>query len=489
MGKLRRDLIFSIIGILIMFLGFLLPPFAGISKAGVIIIFIFAGALLLWTFVSGDWASILALVLIGLSGYYGAGAAGFKAALVSALGNDTVLTIMFLSILFGGLQMSGALSYLVKWFLSRKIVAGHPYVILAFIGGLSFLVSGVSTNMVALIVMWAIVQNICSISSIGRKEPIWVYMFGIVLLGASVGTAILPFQGVGIAMMSVYNNIGGDYPISTTGYLILTVLMGILLMAVFLVLTKFIFRPDVSKLKCLTCETLNATYTQPPMSKAQKLYLAVLPLYLLMVVVPSFGTLGQLPILNLLNEMGALGIAFAWMVVLMLVRFDGTPVLNFREVASRQVPWSVVLMVAIGIAVSQVFGDAEVGIMNAIQNVLRPLLAGKPTLLVVLILMVTGVIITNFAANAAMAFVLTPIAVACATELGLNPAPIALCVMMIVFVALLTPAASPATAMCYAEDRYYTAKEIRSWALVISILAIVLYTVVGYPLSTFFVHF
>lgn len=70
--------------------------------------------------------------------------------------------------------------------------------------------------MVALIVMWAIVQNICSISSIGRKEPIWVYMFGIVLLGASVGTAILPFQGVGIAMMSVYNNIGGDYPISTT---------------------------------------------------------------------------------------------------------------------------------------------------------------------------------------------------------------------------------------------------------------------------------
>ena len=56
MGKLRRDLIFSIIGILIMFLGFLLPPFAGISKAGVIIIFIFAGALLLWTFVSGDWA-------------------------------------------------------------------------------------------------------------------------------------------------------------------------------------------------------------------------------------------------------------------------------------------------------------------------------------------------------------------------------------------------------------------------------------------------
>lgn len=96
--------------------------------------------------------------------------------------------------------------------------------------------------------------------------------------------------------------------------------------------------------------------------------------------------------------------------------------------------------------------------------------------------------IFNFAANAAMAFVLTPIAVACATELGLNPAPIALCVMMIVFVALLTPAASPATAMCYAEDRYYTPKEIHSWAWLISAVAIILYTFVGYPLATIMVN-
>lgn len=488
MSKTRRDLILSIVGIIVMFLGFLLPPFAGISKSGVVVIFIFVGALLLWTFVNGDWASILALVLIGLSGYYGTGAEGFKSALISALGNDTVLTIMFLSILFGGLQMSGALSYLVKWFLARKIVAGHPYVILAFIGGLSFLVSGVSTNMVALIVMWAIVQNICTISSIERKDSVWKYMFGIVLLGASVGTAILPFQGVGIAMLSVYNNIAGDYPISTSGYLILTVMMGLLLMAIFLVLTKLVFRPDMGKLRDLTGEKLDATYTLPPMSKAQKLYLAVLPLYLLMVVVPSFGSLSQLPVLSILSGMGALGIAFVWMVLLMIIHFDGKPVLNYRDAASKQVPWSVVLMVGVGISVSQVFGDTEVGIMAAIQNVLRPLLAGKPVILVVLIIMITGVIITNFAANAAMAFVLTPIAVACATELGLNPAPIALCVMMIVFVALLTPAASPATAMCYAEDRYYTAKEIRSWGWGISIIAVVLYTVVGYPLATFFVN-
>ena len=488
MKKTQRDLVFSVIGIVIMLLGFLVPLFAGISKPGVTVMFVFAGALFLWTFASGDWASMLALVLIGLSGYYGEGAPGFKAALVSALGNDTVLTIIFLSILFGGLQMSGALSYLVRWFLSRKMVAGHPYIILAFIGGLSFLVSAVSTNMVALIVMWGIVQNICGISRIERTDRIWIHMFGIALLGASVGTAILPFQGVGIAMMTVYRNIGGDFPISTSGYLLLNILMSLLLMAIFLLLVRFVFRPNVSKLKHLTAKELNDTYVLPPMNRGQKLYLAVLPLYLLMVIVPSLGTLGQFPGLNLLSRLGALGIAFLWMVILMLVRFDGKPVLNFREAASKQVPWSVVLMVAVGISVSQAFGDADVGIMSAIQGVLRPLLAGKPVILVVLIIMITGMVITNFAANAAMAFVLTPIAVACATELGLNPAPIALCVMMIVFVALLTPAASPATAMCYAEDRYYTPKEIRSWAWLISAVAIILYTFVGYPLATIMVN-
>ena len=486
-GK-SKETLFSIIGIILMLIGFVVPPFAGISRAGVTVIFIFAGALFLWTFVSGEWASILALVMIGLSGYFGEGTVGFSAAIVSAFGNETVLTIIFLSILFGGLQMSGALSYLVRWFLSRKLVTGRPYVIMAFLGGLSFLVSGVSTNMVALIVMWAVTQNICTISGIERKDRIWVYLFGVVLLGDSVGTHFLPFQGVGIAMMTVYGNIGGDYPISTIGYLLLSILLGIMMIGLFLLLTRFVFRPDVGKLKNLSPEVLYESNKLPPMSKSQKVYLLVLPLYLLLVVVPSFGTLGQLPVLSLFRQLGALGIAFIFMVLLILIRFEGKPVLNFREVAAKQVPWSVALMVAIGIVVSQVFGDGEVGIMTAIQSFLRPLLSGKPTLLVVFILLMTGMIITNFAANAAMAFVLTPIAVACAMELGLNPAPIALCVMMIVFVALLTPAASPATAMCYAEDRYYSAKEIRSWAWIISVLAVVLYTVVGYPLATVMVN-
>jgi len=487
MNAKQRNLLFSIIGIVIMLLGFVIPPFAGISKAGVIVIFVFIGALLMWSLVKGDWPSILALVLIALSGYWGEGAAGVKSAFIAALGNDTVLTVIYLSILFGGLQMSGALSYLVKWFLSRRFVAGRPYVILAFIGILSFIISGVSTNMVAMMVMWAIVYNICTMAKVERTDSIWIYMFGFVLLGGSVGTAILPFQGVGIAMLSVYGNIASDHPISSIGYLCITVLMALMLMAIFLILIRFLFRPDVSKLRALTVEELNSTYTLPPMSRGQKLYLSVLPLYLLLVIVPSFGGLNKLPVFSTLSALGALGIAFLLMAALILIRIDGTPVLDFRKAASTQVPWSVVFMVAVGVSVSAVFGDGSVGIMAAIQSVLSPLLAGKPTLLVVFILLLTGLIITNFAANAAMAFVLAPIAVACATEMGLNPAPIAQCVMMIVFVALLTPAASPATAMCYADERYYTAKEIRSWAFLISVIAVVLYTFVGYPLATFFV--
>lgn len=54
---------------------------------------------------------------------------------------------------------------------------------------------------------------------------------------------------------------------------------------------------------------------------------------------------------------------------------------------------------------------------------------------------------------------------------------------MICFIAMMTPAASPLAALCYGEEKYFTAKEIQSYAIPISFLAVILFTLVGYPLA------
>ena len=68
-------------------------------------------------------------------------------------------------------------------------------------------------------------------------------------------------------------------------------------------------------------------------------------------------------------------------------------------------------------------------------------------LLFVILLIVFGIILTNYASNIVAGTVLVQLVAAIAPELGLNPVPIAMVTILSMFVALLSPAASP-----YAPD-------------------------------------
>lgn len=202
-----------------------------------------------------------------------------------------------------------------------------------------------------------------------------------------------------------------------------------------------------------------------------------------MTILPTMGNLGTLPVLSLLKKVGVLGILVFWIVTFAVVKIEGKPLLNIQKAAGTGIVWNVLLMVAAGLLLGNAIGNTDLGIIIAIKNFLTPVLAGKPTLVIVFIIYLAALLITNFAVNVAMAIALMPVIVACSTQLGLNPAPIALGVMMICFVAMMTPAASPLAAFCYGEEKYYTSQEIRSYAVPISFIAVLLFTFIGYPLA------
>ena len=61
--------------------------------------------------------------------------------------------------------------------------------------------------------------------------------------------------------------------------------------------------------------------------------------------------------------------------------------------------------------------------------------------------------------------------------------PVAAGVILMVFVAMLTPAASPHAGMMHGMKKIYTTKEILTVGFPICILALVLYVCIGYPLA------
>ena len=115
---------------------------------------------------------------------------------------------------------------------------------------------------------------------------------------------------------------------------------------------------------------------------------------------------------------------------------------------------------------------------------LQPLLGGKPEIVFIFLLLAFALITTNFAINAGMAVVLIPVVLAFADQYpGVDSIVICMSICMMVFVALLTPAASPYCGMLHARKDLVEYKEIMQLFLPMVVIALVLYTLVGYQIA------
>lgn len=120
-----------------------LPPL-GITEMGMNILGVFLGLLYGWSFIGFAWPSMICLVALGFTGY-----AEPASIIASAFSHPAVLFTIFVLAFTTYCDKSGINAVMAKWFLSRSIFAGHPWIFTAsvLVGTLliSFLVDGVPT--------------------------------------------------------------------------------------------------------------------------------------------------------------------------------------------------------------------------------------------------------------------------------------------------------------------------------------------------------
>ena len=264
-------------------------------------------------------------------------------------------------------------------------------------------------------------------------------------------------------------------------YMAVDAIMTTLVASVYLLAIKFVWRVDVSKLKTVDPAQIEEQMPLPKMNFKQKAYLIMLPLYLIMVLFPSF-VKGN-PISDALTTLGVLGITVFWVVIFLVVRFEGKPLLDFKEVAYKQFNWGIFFMIAAAVYGANTLSNPATGVSDFLVQALNPLLGGKPEMVFVALMFTTALIITNFANNAAMAVILMPVVLTFSGQLGINPMPVAMGVILMVFVAMLTPAASPHAGMMHGRKDIYTTGEILSIGFPMCVVTLLLYIFVGYPLA------
>ena len=299
-------------------------------------------------------------------------------------------------------------------------------------------------------------------------------------LTMTLAQPLLPFKGAALIPVAAFQTMTStQMPI--LAHMLVDVIMTFLIMGIYLLLVKLL-RVDLSKMKAVTPEMIEKQMPLPPMDLRQKAFLWMIPIYILALVLPSFLPKDN-PVVAFMNTMGVLGTTVAIFVFFLVAHFNGEPMLDMKEVAYKQFNWGIFFMIAAAVFTANQLSNSATGVSAFLVQVLNPILGGQSEMGFIVIMFTVALIITNFANNAAMAVVLLPVVISFSDQLDIAAMPVAMGVIMMVFVAMLTPAASPHAGMMWGRKDIYTAGDIMSIGLPMCIITLVMYILVGYPLA------
>ena len=199
--------------------------------------------------------------------------------------------------------------------------------------------------------------------------------------------------------------------------------MGYYLIAVTVLIMKFIFRPDVEPLKKISIEMLEKN-PLPPMTMSQKTYGIFLCIFIFVMLVPSL--LPNLPILNFLNA-NSLIMPMVLVTILVLLSFEDGPVLKLNEVMGKDFAWPTYLLCTSAILLGSVLTNEATGITAFLNTVLSPVFAGISGGMFTIVLLLFAIVLTNICNSLVIGMILQPVVLTYCVNTGVNPAQLSHC--------------------------------------------------------------
>ena len=186
----KRYYINSAVVVALMALFRFIPPFGSMTAMGMTILGIFLGAL--WGWISCDmiWPSVLALVLLGFSGY----TANVTEALTMTISNGTVQLILWLLVFSALLTTTGVSKYFVNRLVNSKFCKGHPWRLSLFICLSTWICAAFGAGFAAILICWQLVYTICAQVGYTKADRWPKMMVCAIIFFNALGALSLPFQ-------------------------------------------------------------------------------------------------------------------------------------------------------------------------------------------------------------------------------------------------------------------------------------------------------
>ncbi len=434
----------TVICLLIMFGFGQLPAVEPLTPLGMNLIGIFFGVLYGWIAIEIVWpslAGLLALMLIG----------GYKPMMLlnKSFGDPVVQMMFFIFVFCATISYYGLSKFISLWFITRRFVSGRPWIFtLTFLASI-FILGGLTSASPAAIIGWSILYGVCEVCGYKKGDGYPTMMvFGIVY-AAQVGMSLIPFKQVPLTVFSAFETMSG-VSIDYAKYMLIALLICIVCAVLFVLVAKYVFRPDMEPLKDLDVSKLD-TDGSLVLTRVQKIILAFLFLLVILLLAPNF-----LPkdffLTVFLKSIGNTGIVILLVTIMAAIKVEGKPLLNFKVMVDSGVTWGIVLLLAFVQPLSGAMARPEAGITPFLMQLLNPIVSGGTPLTFALFLGFAGCALTQVMNNGAVGVALMPVLYSYCQATGVGPEIPLIMVVMNVHYAFLTPAASASAALLHGNE-------------------------------------
>jgi len=420
----------------------LVPAANGLTDIGVRAIGAAVATVYLWTFVATDWTSLLSVLLFAVAGVMPFGT-------LLTTGATPVLLIITMSAVTIPLSKTGFIARVINWFITRKVVKGHPWLFFALYFLAIYIIGCFLDVAAACLIALPVAKEICRELGYADDSKFASTMYMGIIWYSMWGYAATPIaHTVSIIIMGLVESYTGT-AITMLDYMKVgipgTIILGICSFLVF----RFIVRPDVSKFVNYDPEK-RAHAINKKIGKGERRAVIVFCFIVFAFLFPDIFA-GILPeaaafVSGLtINAPAVAGIA----VMYILKDENGDRLLDFGK-SIQQIPWGAALLVMGMFVVAPCLTADNTGIKVWFANILSPITANMTTwVLLVLVVAVFCAVFTNFMscnaiANIAFSLV-APIAVGLAPIVSVNA--IAMVVAIAANIGIMTPAASAASAV------------------------------------------
>ena len=445
MKKQRTVLLVAVIvGALIKFF---VPAANGLTEAGVNLIAVFVPTIILWLVCDTGWTSLLSCVALAFMAV-----AKGDTVFMTMYGNSVCVRVIALSIIAAVMTDNGATDWIARWFISRKIVHGRPYMYI-FLSAIVVIILGFVVSGVLLIMLFAALNESVAISiGYDRKSTFFKATTMFNFFVATWADAISPFgRTISTAVLAIMSSLG--YDISPLQWMSFTIPFAIIGTLAGMLVIMLVYKPEMSNFKRYDDEAIRRDLKDNPMTKTGKFSVCLVIATLILWVMPSLSFLPD----GLTNYFGQLGTGASvnlMVVALCIIPIDGKPAIELKD-ALNKVNWKLIIFIGTVMFFATYLGSDTYGIKAVLVNVLGPVASKIPLVLIIIVCIFLTAIVTNFMSNTVTASVIVSVFAPVLILMNVEPKLIIalVCgVSMMADAAMCTLAGSPVVGVCMNED-------------------------------------